>query len=141
MYAHLSWYHVNTILLKNYFFWVLHEGLAIASLSVFLGLANVHINKLSWFVTVIGLNDLRSEQNCQKVLQWGALPPQPHVGAPPQNRLCFRLHEYFSCLKMHLVIILNITFSQDSGAYSMQLFYLGGGRLAAFWGLNPKCLI
>jgi len=37
-----------------------------------------------------------------------------------------------------LVIILNNTFSQDSGAYSMQFFLFGGDAISCFLGMEPQ---
>ena len=70
---------------------------------------------------------------------WGAEPPQPPVGVLPRPPLYIRMHEYFSCLIMHLIMILNNTFSQDSSAYSMLFFLLRGeGAIGCFLGMEPQ---
>ena len=67
----------------------------------------------------------------------GGSAPLTPVGAPPQTSFWIRLHEYFSYLIMHLIIRF-----QKIAVYIRCIFFgWGGGRLAAFWGWNPKCLI
>jgi len=72
---------------------------------------------------------MSSEANkiVRKFCSGGALPPQPPVGALPQTPFWVRLHEYFSCSIIHLIIILNNTLSVVRGAYFMHFFF-GLGR-------------